>query len=405
MMRSRTLSSLVGRRRYHRLPAEVEARLCTPALVIYGDVVRGNIAKVIEACGSPRRWQPHIKTVKSSWAVEALCEAGVRHFKCATSREAELLASTLARRPAAEGPFDVLVAFPHAGPTLGRVARTAAGPGRDRIRWSVLAEDGGGAVRVAAAGEAAGADLGVFLDVNCGMDRTGASLSSGGAKRVLDEVLSGAAATKLRGLHMYDGHAASLGDDLEARARALFPLYDDLLALDDRGALDLITAGTPALEASLAHAGLAESGRHRVSAGTVVLSDTRAAAQCPVGLRPAAVVASRVISTPLENQFTLDAGVKALAADCGHPMCDVLERPDFEPRIPSEEHLPVTVAPGGAMPAKGDLFYLVPKHVCPTVNLAESALLVDGGAFRELPIEARAHPLFLDEAPVAAAAA
>ena len=52
MMRSRTLSSLLGRRRYHRLPAELEARLCTPALVIYGDIVRGNIAKVIEACGS-----------------------------------------------------------------------------------------------------------------------------------------------------------------------------------------------------------------------------------------------------------------------------------------------------------------------------------------------------------------
>ena len=110
-----------------------------------------------------------------------------------------------------------------------------------------------------------------------------------------------------------------------------------------------------------------------------------------MGLRPAAVVASRVVSTPLPRQFTLDAGVKALAADCGHPMCDVLERPEFEPRIPSEEHLPVTVAPGGAMPAKGDLFYLVPKHVCPTVNLAEAAIVIDGCDARVVPVEARAH--------------
>ena len=175
------------------------------------------------------------------------------------------------------------------------------------------------------------------------------------------------------------------------------------LAVD--GALDLVTAGTPALLPSLAHAGLRDSGRHRVSAGTVVLSDTRAEAQCPLGLRPAAVVASRVVSTPLPRQFTLDAGVKALAADAGHPMCAVLGHEGFEPLIPSEEHLPVAVREPSDRPTKGDVFYLVPKHVCPTVNLAESALLVEeNGAFSELPIEARAHPLFLDEGPVERAA-
>lgn len=124
-----------------------------------------------------------------------------------------------------------------------------------------------------------------------------------------------------------------------------------------------------------------------------------------MGLRPAAVVASRVVSTPLPRRFTLDAGVKALAADAGHPMCAVLGHEGFEPLIPSEEHLPVAVREPSDRPAKGDVFYLVPKHVCPTVNLAESALLVEeDGAFSELPIEARAHPLFLDEGPVERAA-
>ena len=103
----------------------------------------------------------------------------------------------------------------------------------------------------------------------------------------------------------------------------------------------------------------------------------------------------------------MDAGNKALAADAGHPMCDVLgAEAHFEPLFPSEEHLPVA-APEQKRPNKGDLFYLFPKHVCPTVNLAEAALLVDGPldgtpTFSEIPIEARAHPLFLDEPTVQA---
>ncbi|KAH8065741.1 serine dehydratase [Aureococcus anophagefferens] len=328
------MASRVARRSLHnlssyRLPSTIEEKLCTPALIIYAEHVRWNIARVVAACGSPTRWQPHIKTVKSSWALDALCDAGVRHFKCATSREAELLGSTLAAR---DGAFEVLVAFPHTGPTLARLGRTAARYAAN-VAWSVLVEDAAGAEGAVDAG------LGVYVDVNCGMDRTGTSLD--GARR---------------------------------RAR------------------------------DLAHAGLRDSGRHRVSAGTVVLSDTRAEAQCPLGLRPAAVVASRVVSTPLPRRFTLDAGVKALAADAGHPMCAVLGHEGFEPLIPSEEHLPVAVREPSDRPTKGDVFYLVPKHVCPTVNLAESALVEEDGAFSELPIEARAHPLFLDEGPSSAPA-
>ena len=270
------MASRVARRSLHnlrsyRLPSTIEEKLCTPALIIYAEHVRWNIARVVEACGSPTRWQPHIKTVKSSWALDALCDAGVRHFKCATSREAELLGSTLAAR---DGSFEVLVAFPHTGPTLARLGRTAARYAAN-VAWSVLVEDAAGAEGAVDAG------LGVYVDVNCGMDRTGTSLD--GAGDVLARVRA-VAGTDLAGIHMYDGHAASLGDTADARNAALFPLYDELLALD--GALDLITAGTPALLPSLAHAGLRDSGRHRVSAGTVVLSDTRAEASAPWGCDP-----------------------------------------------------------------------------------------------------------------------
>lgn len=71
------------------------------------------------------------------------------------------------------------------------------------------------------------------------------------------------------------------------------------------------------------------------------------------------------------------------------------------------------VAPGVEVPERGALHYVVPTHVCPTVNLAETMILVDrhgqpsdgssstddwGGAagiVGEVPVAARAHEALL----------
>ena len=81
------------------------------------------------------------------------------------------------------------------------------------------------------------------------------------------------------------------------------------------------------------------------------------------------------MSNPTEGVYTLDAGVKALAADAGDPLCQIIGKTDYTLRKASEEHLPVECD----SIAKGDVLYLVPKHICPTVNLAETALWVEDG--------------------------
>merc|ERR1712138_140290 len=205
---------------------------------------------------------------------------------------------------------------------------------------------------------------------------------------------------------MYDGHAGGLlkehaGDRRKLDA-ALFPLYDKLLEIDAAlgATCTLITAGTPALLSSIAHEGLAATGRHRVSAGTIVLGDLRSFDECPVGLEPAAVVVSRCVSNPTAGVYTLDAGVKALAADAGDPLCQIIGKTDYALRKASEEHLPVECA----SIAKGDVLYLVPKHICPTVNLAETALWVEDDAdeveCRRVNVHARAHPLLANDRPI-----
>jgi D-serine deaminase-like pyridoxal phosphate-dependent protein len=97
------------------------------------------------------------------------------------------------------------------------------------------------------------------------------------------------------------------------------------------------------------------------------------------GYRPAALVVARVVSQPHDGIVTCDAGHKTVSADSGVPTCVVVGHPELTPLSPSEEHLPLAVAEGGASPEVGDVLYLLPRHVCPTVNNFDAALLVRDG--------------------------
>jgi D-serine deaminase-like pyridoxal phosphate-dependent protein len=125
---------------------------------------------------------------------------------------------------------------------------------------------------------------------------------------------------------------------------------------------------------------------HRVSPGTLVYCDATSPAQLPADwdLRPAAIVAATVVSHPAPGRVTCDAGHKTVSADAGVPTCAVLGRPDLQPLKPSEEHLPLAVAPGAPVPPIGQVLYLVPRHVCPTVNNFDQAALVRDGRIERL---------------------
>jgi D-serine deaminase-like pyridoxal phosphate-dependent protein len=161
---------------------------------------------------------------------------------------------------------------------------------------------------------------------------------------------------------------------------------------------ELVTSGTPSFPIALAFGGfdaLPEGTKHRISPGTVVYHDTFSAECLPdLDLRPAALVLSRVISHPGHGIVTADAGSKSIAAEAGHPCCQVIGHPELVAQRPSEEHLPFLVS-SGTRPERGTPLLLFPKHVCPTVNLAEQALVIESGSEpRAVPVSARAHELF-----------
>jgi D-serine deaminase-like pyridoxal phosphate-dependent protein len=367
----------------YRLPEDFADEVLTPALVVFLDVVRANVHHVVETIGSDtERWRPHVKTAKLRETQQELLDAGMRHFKCATTREAAVL---LGLMEDAAGDHDLLIAYPLVGPALERAGALAATHPAASV--SVLCE------QEQALGALPGR-LGVFVDVNPGMNRTGVPLEQ--TERIV--ALARRAGDRFRGIHAYEGHLH--GTDRDALREQAFAIYDALYGLVERLRAEgirvgeLVTSGTPGFPHALAYEAFAtlRPTRHRVSPGTVVYHDQRSEQELPpLGLAPAALVLSRVVSHPAPGIVTCDAGSKALAAEAGDPCAVALGWPTLAALTPSEEHLPFRVT-RGEPPRTGERLLLVPRHVCPTVNLADEAVLVEDGEVRDrVPVAARGH--------------
>jgi D-serine deaminase-like pyridoxal phosphate-dependent protein len=378
--------------------------LPTPSLVVFMDIVRANVALMVARAGGAERWRPHLKTTKLRPVWAELLRAGVRSFKCATVREATLFLDVV-RCEHLSG-VDLLCNHQSAA-NAARLAAAAA-PHAERARVSVLVE----AAETAAA---LPAGLGCWLDINptagadpsdlCGaFDRTGCPAADVDAMRAT--IL--AAGARFGGVHWYDGHCpppstydallATLGDARLPWAATRF---------GDADHVPIVTSGTPTFEGALDHAALSArdaraaaaggTGRVQVSPGTVVFADGRTLEQtdAALGLRPAALVLATIVSRPAADVVTCDAGTKSVAAEVGDPCVEAVGAPQLLALHPYEEHLPLRWLPGAAgdaPPARGTSLLLCPRHICPTVNLAEDALLVeDGQPPRWVPVEGRAH--------------
>ena len=134
---------------------------------------------------------------------------------------------------------------------------------------------------------------------------------------------------------------------------------------------------------------------HRVSPGTIIYNDRSSLKELPnYGFVPAALVLSTVVSRPLANRVTCDAGHKSVSADAGVPTCEALGWAGLVGLKPSEEHLPIDAS--GKMPERGEMLYLLPTHVCPTVNNFDRAVIIREGKIESIePVSARGREVFV----------
>ena len=338
-------------------------RIMTPALLIYPAVVERNIQATLKlADGDPKRWRPHLKTAKIPAVIRMLVATGVRNVKCSTTLE--LLVACQ------EGAADVLLAFSVTGANARRTVQI--GKSYPQTRVSVLVET------AEQLNIWKGEDIGIFLDINSGMNRTGMSQDRTGAIVALAKL----AGRQFRGLHYYDGHMAGVSPaERETKAHEGYRWITNLAESVANAGLtveEIITSGTPAAPYALSFPGFHDAPFiHRISPGTVVYNDMTSLEQLPgLGYAPAALVLSSVVSHPTATTITCDAGHKSVSADAGVPTCAVVGHENFTPLKPSEEHLPISCGAPGARPAIGSELYLLPRHVCPTVNNFDEAIFI-----------------------------
>ena len=341
--------------------------LDSPCLVIYPDRARQNIHTLIDSVGDVSRLRPHVKTHKSYEISKMMLEAGITKFKCATIAEAEMLASA--------GVKDILLAYQPVGPKASRLALLVKE--FPDIKWSCLIDDLDTAKDLSYVFDESKQNISVFIDLNVGMNRTGISPSD--AFGLYDDCkrLSG---ISIVGLHAYDGHLRDA--DFEARSAKCDEAFESVRQLREQientsgKKLVVVAGGTPTFSIHKKRKDV------ECSPGTYIYWDKGYEDQLKEqNYLHAALVVTRVISTPAENIICVDLGHKAIASE--NPIQNrvyFLNAPELQPIGHSEEHMVFKTVPGIDYKV-GDVLYGVPFHVCPTVALHEIAhTVIDGVA-------------------------
>ncbi len=336
----------------------------SPALLIYPARVEENLRRMIAVAGGVDRLRPHIKTHKLPPLVATHLAAGIRKFKCSTIAEAELLAQSSAP--------DVLLAYQPVGPNVGRVCRLVQT--FPATRFSVLVDDPGIAGALGRAATDSGITIDVLIDLDVGMSRTG--IVPGAAALSLYRQIAQTQGLRAAGLHAYDGHIRD--SDPVARKEACDRGFASVTALREAvlssglAVPSIVAGGTPTFPIH------AQRSDVECSPGTCVLWDAGYSTILPdLDFLHAALVLTRVVSTPAGDRVCLDLGHKAIAAENPHPRVLFLNLEGATAVGHSEEHLVVTIP--GARPVPGTAIYGVPWHICPTVALHSEAVVIDNG--------------------------
>jgi hypothetical protein len=183
---------------------------------------------------------------------------------------------------------------------------------------------------------AEGSRIEVWLDLDCGMHRTG--MAPGPEAVQFYRRLESLPGLITAGLHAYGGHVHE--SDPRGRAEQCDAAFAPVTALrtelerETRGPVRIIADGAPTFSIQ------ARRGDVECSPGTCLLWDFGYADRFPdLEFLQAALVLTRVVSKPGPDRLCLDLGHKAIAAENPQPRVRFPELPDAEALMHSEEHL------------------------------------------------------------------
>jgi D-serine deaminase-like pyridoxal phosphate-dependent protein len=346
------------RRDYGTAIGRHRAELVTPALILDLPAAKRNITRMADRLSTlPARIRPHIKVHKSPELARLQVEAGAIGLSCATVWEAIVLVDT--------GLDHIFLVNTVAGPAKIRALAELAA----RADVMVAVDDADNAAALSEAARVAGSQLGVFIEVDDGMDRCGVDTPA----EALDLARRLVTMPGLRflGLTGYEGHC-SLTPEKELRhqkqrtAMALLVETAELIMADGIPCPILSAGGTATWDWTAADPRITE-----IQAGSYVVMDVFHGSM--VGdFENSLFVATTVISRR-PDRVVVDAGNKSIGAPglvriVGHDL--VNHRFD-------EEH-GIFVADASTPLRVGDTIELVPGYAPATVNWYDAFHVVDG---------------------------
>ena len=191
----------------------------SPALLVFFDRLEANLREMIRIAGSPERLRPHCKTHKIAEIIQLQLAAGITRHKCATIAEAEMLLDA--------GVRDVFLAYAPVGPNLDRIV--ALSQQYPHAAISISADHPLPLEALSARIKRAGRTIGVVIDLDAGMHRTGIPL--GEQAKALYRKTTELPGLATEGFQLYDGHHRQL--DLNERRAAVRQVWDQTASLAD----------------------------------------------------------------------------------------------------------------------------------------------------------------------------
>ncbi len=338
--------------------------LASPALVIVAQRVESNIQRMLETVGDLEQLRPHLKTSKMPEVVRRYVKAGIKQFKVATLAELEMALK--------EGAKDVLLAHQPVGPNVALLLESAQRHPQQHL--STIVDNFAVVECLGKTWAEAGMTLGVYVDIDCGMHRSG--IEVGDDALAICRAIEAHAALTFQGLHVYDGHLRQ--SDVAEREQACQECFAGVWAFKERleseniAVREVVAGGTPTFPIH------AKDERVICSPGTCVFWDAGYDTILPdMDFQCAAQVLTRVISKPGAHRLCLDLGHKAIAAE--NPIDHRVVFPDIPNAVfvsQSEEHL-VIETPDHANWNVGDALLGIPWHICPTVALYDRATVIE----------------------------
>lgn len=347
------------------LPLEVPSidHVPTPALVFDSQAVARNIQRLAEYGRKHSLGiRPHTKTHKSVNIAKMQLDAGACGLTMAKVGEAEVMSELDA---------ELLIAYP-----VFDAARRVRAAQLAAKRSTIVAVDSLlAAQELSSAATSVGSTLGLLVDIDVGMGRTG--VPGAHASLELAQAISKLPGVKLEGIMCYPGHIWCDPDDQVEPLKKVSAILRESLDLWNKSGLQarIVSGGsTPTAYQSHLVPEFTE-----IRPGTYVFNDVN---ELKGGFSNFDDCAARIIVTVISNavagQVVIDGGSKTFTSDACVPDREsgygqLVNYPGARLVRLSEEHGQVDVKNVDQPPKLGQRLAVIPNHICPCVNLQSYA--------------------------------